>query len=66
MPLSDGISYRGTFSRAVAQIAFEKKKDYQSAKNELNLVLKAAVIPGLEPEFQEDNPAKLLEELKDR
>jgi hypothetical protein len=68
MPLSDGISYRGTFSRAVAKIAFKIKKDYQSAINELNFVLKAAVISGLEPEFQADKAtaAKLLEELKDK
>jgi len=68
MPLSFNISYRGTSSRAVAQIAFKKKKDYQSAKNELNFVLKAAVIPGLQPEFQADKAtaAKLLEELKDK
>jgi tetratricopeptide (TPR) repeat protein len=48
--------------------SYIKKKDYQSAKNELNFVLKAAVIPGLEPEFQADKAiaAKLLEELKDK
>ena len=48
--------------------SYIKQKDYQSAKNELNFVLKAAVIPGLEPEFQADKAtaAKLLEELKDK
>jgi tetratricopeptide (TPR) repeat protein len=48
--------------------SYIKQKDYQNAKNELNFVLKAAVIPGLEPEFQADKAiaAKLLEELKNR
>ena len=48
--------------------SYIKQKDYQSAKNELNFVLQAAVIPGLEPEFQADKAtaAKLLEELKDK
>jgi tetratricopeptide (TPR) repeat protein len=48
--------------------SYIKQKDYQSAKNELNFVLNAAVIPGLEPEFQADKAtaAKLLEELKDK
>jgi tetratricopeptide (TPR) repeat protein len=48
--------------------SYIKQKDYQSAKNELNFVLKAAVVPGLEPEFQADKATatKLLEELKDK
>jgi len=48
--------------------SYIKQKDYQGAKNELNFVLKAAVIPGLEPEFQADKAAaaRLLEELKDK
>jgi tetratricopeptide (TPR) repeat protein len=48
--------------------AYIKQKDFQSAKNELEFVLKAAVIPGLEPEFQADKATavKLLEELKNR
>jgi len=48
--------------------SYIKKKDYQSAKNELNFVLKAAVIPGLEPEFQADKvtATKLLEDIKDK
>ena len=48
--------------------SYLKQKDYQSAKNELNFVLKAAVIPGLEPEFQADKAiaARLMDELKDK
>jgi len=48
--------------------SYIKKKDFQSAKNELDFVLKAAVIPGLEPEFQADKAAaaKLLEEIKEK
>lgn len=48
--------------------SYIKQKDYQSAKNELNLVLKSAVIPGLEPEFQDDKAtaARLLVELKEK
>lgn len=48
--------------------SYIKQKDYQSAKNELNFVLKAAVIPGLEPEFQADKAiaARLMDELKDK
>lgn len=48
--------------------SYIKQKDYQGAKNELNFVLKAAAIPGLEPEFQADKAAaaRLLEEIKDK
>jgi len=48
--------------------SYIKKKDYQSARNELNFVLRAAVIPGLEPEFQADKAAaaRLLEEIKNK
>jgi tetratricopeptide (TPR) repeat protein len=48
--------------------SYIKQKDYQSAKNEINFVLTSAVIPGLEPEFQEDKAtaARLLDELKEK
>ena len=48
--------------------SYIKKKDYPAARSELNFVLKAVVIPGLEPEFQQDKAtaAKLLEEIKNK